>query len=75
MFTGFGGSDRPETSIDDSRRPFQIYLLGTREEIQTTINQLQVVRFCERIRWSPPIPVLGSDWKYISMMERDRVTE
>ncbi len=75
MFIGFGGTDRPETSIDDSRRPFQIYLLGTREEIQSTINQLQVVRFCERIRWSPPIPVLGSDWKYISMMERDRALE
>ncbi|MBD2328499.1 hypothetical protein [Alkalinema sp. FACHB-956] len=72
MFTGFDGSDR---AIDDSRRPFQIYLLGTREEIQSTINQLQVVRFCERIRWSPPIPVLGSDWKYISMMERDRAAE
>ena len=72
MFIGFDNSDRP---IDNTRKPFQIYLLGTREEIQSTINQLQVLRFCERIRWSPPIPVLGSDWKYISMMERDRATE
>ncbi|MGI0493962.1 hypothetical protein ACN4EG_19440 [Alkalinema pantanalense CENA528] len=72
MFIGFVGGDRPENSIDDGRRPLQFYLLGTREEIQSTINQLQVLRFCERIRWSPPIPVLGSDWKYISMMERDR---
>ncbi|OUC15728.1 MAG: hypothetical protein B0A82_05275 [Alkalinema sp. CACIAM 70d] len=72
MFIGFDGTDRPENPIDDSRRPLQFYLVGTREEIQSTINQLQVVRFCERIRWSPPIPVLGSDWKYISMMERDR---
>ncbi|MBD2328818.1 hypothetical protein [Alkalinema sp. FACHB-956] len=72
MFIGMSDHDRP---IDDARRPLQFYLLGTREEIQATINQLQVLHFCERIRWSPPIPVLGSDWKYISMMERDRILE
>ena len=41
MFTGFGGTDRPETSIDDSRRPFQIYLLGTREEVVEVEHQLR----------------------------------
>ncbi|MBD2327240.1 hypothetical protein [Alkalinema sp. FACHB-956] len=72
MFIGFDDSDR---AIDPEQKPLQFYLLGTREEVQSAINQLHVLRFSDRVRWSPPIPVLGSDWKYISMMERDRATE
>ncbi|MGI0491502.1 hypothetical protein ACN4EG_06800 [Alkalinema pantanalense CENA528] len=69
MFTGFVNPDRVS---DGERRPLQFYLLGTREDVQAAINQLHSLRFSDRVRWSPPIPVLGSDWKYISMMERDR---
>ncbi|MBD2325854.1 hypothetical protein [Alkalinema sp. FACHB-956] len=72
MFIGFDDLDR---AIEDSRKPLQFYLLGTREEVQSTINQLQVLRFSERIRWSPPVPVPGSDWQYVSKMQRDRALE
>ncbi|MBD2330114.1 hypothetical protein [Alkalinema sp. FACHB-956] len=72
MFIGFDNSDRVS---DAERKPLQFYLLGTREEVQSAINQLHVLRFSDRVRWSPPIPVLGSDWKYISMMEREQATE
>ncbi|MGI0494747.1 hypothetical protein ACN4EG_23420 [Alkalinema pantanalense CENA528] len=69
MFISFDGLDR---AIEDDRRPLQFYLLGTREEVQATINQLYVLRFSDRVRWSPPVPVPGSDWQYVSRMERDR---
>ncbi|MGI0493272.1 hypothetical protein ACN4EG_15925 [Alkalinema pantanalense CENA528] len=69
MFIGFDGSDRV---TDPERRPFRFYLFGTREEVQSAINQLHALRFSDRVRWSPPMPVPGSDWQYVSMMERDR---
>ncbi|MGI0493523.1 hypothetical protein ACN4EG_17205 [Alkalinema pantanalense CENA528] len=69
MFISFGESDRVGES---DRRPFRFYLFGTREEVQSAINQLHVLRFSDRVRWSPPMPVPGSDWQYVSMMERDR---
>ncbi|OUC13228.1 MAG: hypothetical protein B0A82_18220 [Alkalinema sp. CACIAM 70d] len=72
MFIGFDNSDRVS---DAERKPFRFYLFGTREEVQSAINQLHVLRFSDRVRWSPPMPVPGSDWQYVSMMERDRATE
>ncbi|MBD2328899.1 hypothetical protein [Alkalinema sp. FACHB-956] len=69
MFVSFDNLDR---AIEDDRKPLKFYLLGTREDVQSTINQLQVLRFSERIRWSPPVPVPSSDWQYVSVMERDR---
>lgn len=69
MFIGFGDSDRV---IDPEYKPFRFYLFGTREEVQAAINQLHVLRFSDRVRWSPPMPVPGSDWQYVSMMERDQ---
>ncbi|MBD2329427.1 hypothetical protein [Alkalinema sp. FACHB-956] len=68
MTINFGGTHRP---IDDAQKNLQFYLLGTREEVQATINQLHALRFSDRVRWSRPMPVSGSDWQYISMMERD----
>ncbi|OUC15412.1 MAG: hypothetical protein B0A82_06660 [Alkalinema sp. CACIAM 70d] len=70
MFIGFDNSDRV---TDSERRPLQFYLFGTREDVQSAINQLHVVRFSDRVRWSVPVPVPGSDWQYVSMMQRDRV--
>ncbi|OUC13211.1 MAG: hypothetical protein B0A82_18115 [Alkalinema sp. CACIAM 70d] len=72
MFIGFDHADRASES---DRRPFRFYLFGTREEVQSAINQLHVLRFSDRVRWSSPMPVPGSDWQYVSMMERDRATE
>ncbi|OUC16714.1 MAG: hypothetical protein B0A82_00365 [Alkalinema sp. CACIAM 70d] len=72
MTINFGGGDRP---IDDARKPLQFYLFGTREEVQAAINQLHALRFSDRVRWSRPMPVSGSDWQYVSMMERDRTSE
>ncbi|MBD2328999.1 hypothetical protein [Alkalinema sp. FACHB-956] len=72
MVINFNGVDRV---IDPDRKPLQFYLFGTREEVQSTINQLHVLRFSDRVRWSPPVPVVGSDWQYVSMMERDRSAE
>ncbi|MBD2329158.1 hypothetical protein [Alkalinema sp. FACHB-956] len=72
MVINFGGLDR---AIEDDRKPLQFYLVGTREEVQSTINQLYVLRFSDRVRWSPPVPVPGSEWKYVSKMERDRAVE
>ncbi|OUC15811.1 MAG: hypothetical protein B0A82_04950 [Alkalinema sp. CACIAM 70d] len=69
MFVGFINSDHVG---DSERRPFRFYLFGTREEVQAAINQLHSLRFSDRVRWSPPMPVPGSDWQYVSMMERDR---
>ncbi|OUC13053.1 MAG: hypothetical protein B0A82_19390 [Alkalinema sp. CACIAM 70d] len=72
MFISFGDSDRV---TDAERRLFRFYLFGTREEVQSAINQLHVLRFSDRVRWSPPMPVPGSDWQYVSLMERDRALE
>ncbi|MGI0493899.1 hypothetical protein ACN4EG_19120 [Alkalinema pantanalense CENA528] len=72
MLTGFVNFDRASES---DRRPFRFYLFGTREEVQSAINQLHVLRFSDRIRWSSPMPVPGSDWQYVSMMERDQGLE
>ncbi|MGI0494620.1 hypothetical protein ACN4EG_22775 [Alkalinema pantanalense CENA528] len=68
----FLGSDRVS---DAERRPFRFYLFGTHKEVQSAINQLHTLRFFDRIRWSPPMPVPSSDWQYVSMIERDRATE
>ncbi|MGI0495270.1 hypothetical protein ACN4EG_26115 [Alkalinema pantanalense CENA528] len=72
MFINFGGLDRV---IDPDRKPLQFYLFGTREDVQAAINQLHALRFSDRVRWSPPMPVPGSTWQYVSLMERDRSTE
>ncbi|MGI0492144.1 hypothetical protein ACN4EG_10045 [Alkalinema pantanalense CENA528] len=72
MFIGFDSSDRV---TDSQRRPLQFYLFGTREDVQSAINQLHVVHFSDRIRWSVPVPVPGSDWQYVSIMQRDRAAE
>ncbi|MGI0491962.1 hypothetical protein ACN4EG_09125 [Alkalinema pantanalense CENA528] len=72
MFMNFGDSDRVN---DAERQPFRFYLFGTRKEVQAAINQLHALRFSDRIRWSPPMPVPGSTWQYVSMMERDRALE
>ncbi|OUC12534.1 MAG: hypothetical protein B0A82_21810 [Alkalinema sp. CACIAM 70d] len=80
MVINFGNSDH---AIDPESKPLQFYLVGTREEVQTTINQLHVLRFSDsatqrlrhRIRWSVPIPVPSSDWQYVSIMQRDQALE
>ncbi|MGI0495278.1 hypothetical protein ACN4EG_26155, partial [Alkalinema pantanalense CENA528] len=72
MVINFGNSDR---AIDLEHKPLQFYLVGTREEVQATINQLHVLRFSDRIRWSVPVPVSGSNWQYVSIMQRDRAAE
>ncbi|MBD2326278.1 hypothetical protein [Alkalinema sp. FACHB-956] len=72
MVINFGNSDR---AIDPEFKPLQFYLVGTREEVHATINQLHVLRFSDRIRWGVPVPVPGSDWQYVSIMQRDRASQ
>ncbi|MBD2325476.1 hypothetical protein [Alkalinema sp. FACHB-956] len=69
MVINFAELDRV---IEDDRKPLHVYLLGTQQDVQSTINQLYVLRFSDRVRWSPPVPVPGSSWRYVSVMERDR---
>ena len=69
MFIGFDDLDRV---IEDGRQPLQFYLLGTRKEVQAAIDQLHALRFSDRVLWSRPVPVPGSTWKHVSLMERDR---
>ncbi|OUC13094.1 MAG: hypothetical protein B0A82_18990 [Alkalinema sp. CACIAM 70d] len=72
MVINFGNPDRV---IDLEQKPLQFYLFGTRAEVQAAINQLHSLRFSDRIRWSIPVPVPGSDWQYFSLMQRERSTQ
>jgi hypothetical protein len=49
------------TVIQTSEGLLYVYLVGPRERVTQAIDQLQVLEFCQRVRWSPVVPLIGSD--------------
>ncbi|MBD2326392.1 hypothetical protein [Alkalinema sp. FACHB-956] len=63
MFTG-SGSDR-DCSIERFRPYFRLQLFGTKETVQSIINQLHSLGFLDRVYWGKPMPVPGVDGAWV----------
>ncbi|MBD2327775.1 hypothetical protein [Alkalinema sp. FACHB-956] len=67
----FTGSSDDRRLDSPTPKELDIHLIGHRELVESTINQLHALRFSDRIRWSIPTPIPNSNGKYISILHRE----
>ncbi|MBW4464879.1 MAG: hypothetical protein KME07_05500 [Pegethrix bostrychoides GSE-TBD4-15B] len=72
LLNDFGGDrDGGDSGGDFGGEKMQIWLIGSREQVQHTVNEFYVKRIAtDRIQFSPVIPVPFSPGKYMSVLTR-----